>query len=241
MFPAGKIRALADEMSGPVSARQYPGDVRLTTFWDMMRAQFGEQYAQSVAKDFVFANLGERTVERALADGVGRQGGLAGGLRHVQRAREHALRTKHAALPAAPPSTGPRIGRCTARLEAHRLTTKSRVKAGAVPSRLSRVQFALQKGHSRVRECLSGTWPLTAGADDEAAVEESLCLEELLPLRVCDDVFSTVFTGFGPVGWPWLQMSGAAPCTRAGTRALSAVGRKQIERARGAGQPRRRP
>jgi hypothetical protein len=27
-------------------------------------------YAQSLAKDFVFGNLGERTVERALADGV---------------------------------------------------------------------------------------------------------------------------------------------------------------------------
>ncbi len=51
-------------------ARQYPVDVRLTTFWDMMRAQFGEEYAQSVAKDFVFGNLGGRTVERALAEGV---------------------------------------------------------------------------------------------------------------------------------------------------------------------------
>ena len=95
-------------MTGPVSARQYPGDVRLTTFWDMMRAQFGEEYAQSVAKDFVFANLGERTVERALADGSGRQGGLARGLRHVQRARKHALRTKRAAPPpSAPLPTGP--------------------------------------------------------------------------------------------------------------------------------------
>ena len=35
-----------------------------------MRAQFGDVYAQSVAKDYVFGNLGERTVERALADGV---------------------------------------------------------------------------------------------------------------------------------------------------------------------------
>ena len=35
-----------------------------------MKAQFGEEYAQSVAKDFVFANLGGRTVERALADGI---------------------------------------------------------------------------------------------------------------------------------------------------------------------------
>jgi hypothetical protein len=57
-------------MSRPVPAPQYPGDVRLTAFWNLMRAQFGDAYAQSVAKDFVFANLGERTVERALADGI---------------------------------------------------------------------------------------------------------------------------------------------------------------------------
>ena len=41
----------------------------MTEFWDRMRAQFGEVYAQSLAKDYVFANLGGRTVERALADG----------------------------------------------------------------------------------------------------------------------------------------------------------------------------
>ena len=35
-----------------------------------MRTQFGDAYAQSVAKDFVFDTLGGRTVERALADGV---------------------------------------------------------------------------------------------------------------------------------------------------------------------------
>jgi hypothetical protein len=35
-----------------------------------MNAQFGDVYAQSVAKDFVFDQLGGRTVERALADGV---------------------------------------------------------------------------------------------------------------------------------------------------------------------------
>ncbi len=38
-------------------------------FWERMNAQFGEVYAQSVAKDFVIAGLGGRTVERALADG----------------------------------------------------------------------------------------------------------------------------------------------------------------------------
>ncbi len=46
------------------------GNVRLTEFWDRMNAQFGQVYAQSVAKDFVFDKLGGRTVERALADGV---------------------------------------------------------------------------------------------------------------------------------------------------------------------------
>ncbi len=44
--------------------------MRLTEFWVRMRAQFGDVYAQSVAKDFVFGELGGRTVERALADGV---------------------------------------------------------------------------------------------------------------------------------------------------------------------------
>jgi tRNA A22 N-methylase len=43
--------------------------VRLTVFWERMNAQFGEVYAQSVAKDFVIAGLGGRTIERALADG----------------------------------------------------------------------------------------------------------------------------------------------------------------------------
>ena len=43
--------------------------MRLTVFWERMNAQFGETYAESVAKDFVLAGLGGRTVERALADG----------------------------------------------------------------------------------------------------------------------------------------------------------------------------
>jgi len=43
--------------------------VRLTEFWERMNAQFGEAYAQSVAKDQVLAELGDRTVNRALADG----------------------------------------------------------------------------------------------------------------------------------------------------------------------------
>jgi hypothetical protein len=43
--------------------------VRLTVFWDRMRALFGDAYSQSVARDYVFASLGGRTIEQALADG----------------------------------------------------------------------------------------------------------------------------------------------------------------------------
>lgn len=43
--------------------------MRLTDFWERMRTQFGAVYAESLAKDYVFAGLGGRTVERALADG----------------------------------------------------------------------------------------------------------------------------------------------------------------------------
>ena len=34
-----------------------------------MREQFGDAYAESVAKDFVLTRLGDRTVNKALADG----------------------------------------------------------------------------------------------------------------------------------------------------------------------------
>jgi hypothetical protein len=43
--------------------------MRLTEFWARMSEQFGETYTQSVAKDFVIASLGDRTVNQALADG----------------------------------------------------------------------------------------------------------------------------------------------------------------------------
>ena len=43
--------------------------MRLTVFWERMRKQFGDVYAQSVAQDFVLADLGSRTVNQALADG----------------------------------------------------------------------------------------------------------------------------------------------------------------------------
>jgi Protein of unknown function (DUF3046) len=45
------------------------GSVRLTVFWERMREQFGDVYAESVAKDYVLSNLGGRTVNKALADG----------------------------------------------------------------------------------------------------------------------------------------------------------------------------
>ncbi|MFA1539307.1 DUF3046 domain-containing protein [Actinomadura monticuli] len=44
--------------------------MRLTVFWDRMNQQFGESYAQSVAKDYVMAELGGRTIEQALTEGV---------------------------------------------------------------------------------------------------------------------------------------------------------------------------
>jgi hypothetical protein len=43
--------------------------VRLTVFWDRMNSHFGEDYAASVAKDYVLADLGGRTISQALADG----------------------------------------------------------------------------------------------------------------------------------------------------------------------------
>ena len=43
--------------------------MRLTEFWARMREQFGDVYAESLAKDYVLSDLGERTVNKALADG----------------------------------------------------------------------------------------------------------------------------------------------------------------------------
>jgi Protein of unknown function (DUF3046) len=43
--------------------------MRLTEFWRRMRAEFGETYADSFARDYVIAELGGRTVEQALAQG----------------------------------------------------------------------------------------------------------------------------------------------------------------------------
>ena len=44
--------------------------MRLTDFWDRMRQQFGEAYADSFAHDFVLSELGGCTVHEALAQGV---------------------------------------------------------------------------------------------------------------------------------------------------------------------------
>jgi hypothetical protein len=43
--------------------------VRLTEFWRRMDEQFGATYARSVAKDYVLAGLGGRTIDQALAEG----------------------------------------------------------------------------------------------------------------------------------------------------------------------------
>jgi hypothetical protein len=43
--------------------------MRLTEFWERMQTVFGAAYADSVAKDHVIASLGDRTVNKALADG----------------------------------------------------------------------------------------------------------------------------------------------------------------------------
>ena len=43
--------------------------MRLTEFWARMREQFGDVYAESLAKDYVLSNLDGRTVNKALADG----------------------------------------------------------------------------------------------------------------------------------------------------------------------------
>lgn len=43
--------------------------MRLSLFWQRMHEQFGEAYAESLARDHVIDALGSRTVEQALADG----------------------------------------------------------------------------------------------------------------------------------------------------------------------------
>ena len=60
-----RVRSL---VTGTV-ARGSLAAVRLTEFWQRMDEQFGAAYAQSVAKDYVLAGLGGRTIAQALADG----------------------------------------------------------------------------------------------------------------------------------------------------------------------------
>ncbi|GAB3119741.1 DUF3046 domain-containing protein [Streptomyces calidiresistens] len=43
--------------------------MRLTDFWERMRAHFGAGYADSFARDHVMSELGGRTVHEALAEG----------------------------------------------------------------------------------------------------------------------------------------------------------------------------
>ncbi|MUL40152.1 DUF3046 domain-containing protein [Streptomonospora sp. PA3] len=44
--------------------------MRLSHFWERMHEEFGEAYAESLARDHVIEALGSRTVEQALADGI---------------------------------------------------------------------------------------------------------------------------------------------------------------------------
>jgi hypothetical protein len=43
--------------------------MRLTIFWERMRAHFGDAYADTFARDHVMSELGGRTVYQALEDG----------------------------------------------------------------------------------------------------------------------------------------------------------------------------
>jgi Protein of unknown function (DUF3046) len=55
----------------PAAARELGtlAGVRITEFWGRMNRQFGDAYAESVARDHVVAGLGGRTVAAALAAG----------------------------------------------------------------------------------------------------------------------------------------------------------------------------
>jgi hypothetical protein len=44
--------------------------VRLTDFWDRLTQAFGAAYARSLAADQYFADLGGRTIDQAIAQGV---------------------------------------------------------------------------------------------------------------------------------------------------------------------------
>jgi hypothetical protein len=44
--------------------------VRLTDFWSRLGEAFGDTYARSIAADHSFADLGGRTIDQAIADGI---------------------------------------------------------------------------------------------------------------------------------------------------------------------------
>jgi hypothetical protein len=44
--------------------------VRLTDFWGRLEEAFGPAYARSIAADHSFADLGNRTIDEAIAKGV---------------------------------------------------------------------------------------------------------------------------------------------------------------------------
>lgn len=44
--------------------------MRLSRFWTLMKDEFGEGYAASVAADHVLGSLGNRTANTALEDGI---------------------------------------------------------------------------------------------------------------------------------------------------------------------------
>jgi Protein of unknown function (DUF3046) len=63
------VRLLPSTVCESAAAAVSLARVRLTEFWGRMRRQFGDVYAESVAKDQVLPGLGGRTVDQALADG----------------------------------------------------------------------------------------------------------------------------------------------------------------------------
>ena len=44
--------------------------MRLTDFWTRLEEAFGAAYARSIAADHSFADLGGRTIDQAIADGI---------------------------------------------------------------------------------------------------------------------------------------------------------------------------
>jgi hypothetical protein len=50
--------------------RPREGDVRLTDFWARLEQAFGAPYARSFAADHSFADLGGRTIDEAIAQGI---------------------------------------------------------------------------------------------------------------------------------------------------------------------------